>query len=172
MAEVGRVRGRRPRLGYNIGSVRSFDLRRVALEELGDLPLFEEVGFDVHLFIQGPSDADNLERTAGVLSELGCRHPFTLFRDPGSLAKILKPGELDLFFGADFLREQLALVNLPLLELDALLMGYGAVADNLDRIGRCLSSRFAGYFAATTSEGVAPDDVATGVPTAPAARHV
>lgn len=134
--------GRPPRLAYNIGSVRSFDLRRIALEELGELPLMQELGFDCKLFIQGPQHAENWDRTGEVLAELGVSLPFVLFPDPGGLVHFIEPGQFDLFYGARFLRDQLTQLNLPLLHHRDLQLGYGAVAENLARIADALRSDF------------------------------
>lgn len=145
---------RTPRCAYNVGSVRSFDLRRIALEELGDLPFFEELGFDCALFIQGPLDAGNIERTRGVLSQMGVEHPFVIFPDPGGLARWLRPGDFDVFFGADFLRDQLTKLNLPLLNHRQLGIGYAAVIGNLALVNTALTTRFYDHFAATPPPAV------------------
>jgi hypothetical protein len=139
-------KGRRPRCAFNIGSVRSFDLRRLAHEEMGELPFFDELGLERALFIQGPQDAANRERTAGVLAELGMTDPFVVFPDPGSLAKHIKPGEFDVFVGADFLADQLSKLNLPLLDKSYLGIGYEAVKPNLDRLSSAMYQSFYRHF--------------------------
>jgi hypothetical protein len=135
-------KARAPRCAFNIGSVRSFDLRRIALEEMGELPFFEELGFGFKLFIQGPQDDANRQRTAGVLAELGMTQPFVVFPDPGSLATHVRPGEFDVFFGIDFLADQLSKVNLPLLEKSVLGLGYSAVPLNLERLDAAVFQTF------------------------------
>ena len=139
---------RRPALGYNIGSVRSFDLRRIALEELGELPMMHELGFDVRLFIQGPQHEANWDRTAGVLEELGVDLPFLLFPDPGLLVHFLAdPAERpDLFYGARFLGDQLLQVNVPLVHHRDTRMGYDGVAANCALMDGALTSRFFEHF--------------------------
>ncbi|MBI3782624.1 MAG: hypothetical protein HY270_04410, partial [Deltaproteobacteria bacterium] len=138
---------RAPRCAFNIGSVRSFDLRRLALEEMGELPFFEELGFDCKLFIQGPQDDANRQRTAGVLAEIGMKQPFAIFPDPGGLAKHLQPGEFDVFFGIDFLADQLSKVNLPLLDKSLMAVGYDAVPHNLERLDAAVFQTFYRQFA-------------------------
>lgn len=146
--------GRPLRLAYNIGSVRSFDLRRIALEELGELPWLRELGFDCKLFIQGPQHAENWDRTARVLADLGADLEFVLFPDPGGLVHFIQPGEFDLFYGARFLRDQLTQVNLPLLHHRAPRLGYGAVAGNVAMVGDALRDDFYRHFEAkVTSVG-------------------
>lgn len=144
-----RFEGRKPRLGYNIGSVRSFDLRRIALEELGELPMMRELGFEVQLFIQGPQHEANWDRTATVLGELGVSEPFVLFPDPGLLVHFLAAADqqLDLFYGARFLGDQLLQLNVPLAHHRETRLGYGGVAANCATLQAALESRFFSHFA-------------------------
>lgn len=148
-AQLREARGRTPRCAYNVGSVRSFDLRRIALEELGERALFVELGFDVALFVQGPQHAENVARIQGVLGELHVDDPFVVFPDPGGLARCLRPGDFDVFFGAGFLRGELTKLNLPLLDHKRLRMGYGSVAPNLQWLHEALTTPFYAHFAAT-----------------------
>ena len=143
---IRKEKGRAPRCAFNIGSVRSFDLRRIAHEEMGELPLFDELGVECQLFIQGPQDDANRQRTAGVLAELGVRHPFVIFPDPGSLAKHLRPGQFDVFVGADFLADELSKVNLPLFEKAQLGLGYGAARFNLEYLDGAIFQSFYRHF--------------------------
>lgn len=145
-ARVQRERQRPPRCAFNIGSFRSFDLRRLAHEEMGEMPWIDELGFDRTLFIQGPQDAANRARTAQVLAELGIDTPFVMFPDPGSLAKHITPGEYDVFIGADFLADQLSKLNLPLLDKTRLGIGYGAVRANLDQLDAAMNHAFYRHF--------------------------
>ena len=154
MAPLRARRGRAPRCAYNVGSVRSFELRRIALEELGELPFFEELGFEATLFIQGPQDEANQRRTAAVLAALGVPNPFVVFPDPGGLARFLEPGAYDLFYGTDFLRDQLTRVSLPLLHHRTLKMGYDHVAFGLDEITHTLRSQ--GFYRHFRAPGPAP----------------
>jgi len=147
--------GRPLRVAYNIGSVRSFDLRRLALEELGDVPMFEELGAAIALFIQGPQDDDNRQRTAKVLRDLGVDLPFALFRAPNSLQGLITPGEFDVFYGAEFLRDQTSQLNLPLLHhhAEVIGLGYRAVARNLARLEAAVGSSFYRTFAPHRAPG-------------------
>jgi hypothetical protein len=143
---IRKQKNRPPRCAFNVGSVRSFDLRRLAHEEMGELPFFDELGIERTIFIQGPQDAANRERTAGVLVELGITDPFVMFPDPGSLAKYIKPGEFDVFVGADFLADQLSKLNLPLLNKSHLGIGYAAVGPNLDLLDSVMFQSFYRHF--------------------------
>jgi nitrogenase molybdenum-iron protein alpha/beta subunit len=138
------------RCAYNLGSVRSFDLRRIALEELGGKPLFDELGFAATLFIQGPTHEENRARVAGVLQALGVAEPFVLFPDPGQLARSMAPGAFDLFYGADFVRNELSKLGLPAIHHVDTRMGYRAVAHNLELVERALASHFYQLFGAAS----------------------
>ncbi|MCO4763093.1 MAG: hypothetical protein KC502_16365 [Myxococcales bacterium] len=137
-----RFAGRKPALAYNIGSVRSFDLRRVAHEELGELGFFREMGFDTRLFIQTSQSEANWDRVAKVLGELGVTERFILFPDPGALAHFLKPGQFDIWYGARFLRDQLEQVQLALLPHQELGLGFDAVTRNIAIVEATLDSKF------------------------------
>lgn len=50
------------RYSYNIGSLRSFDLPRIALEELGHKPILDAIGIQTVLYIQGPKHQENIGR--------------------------------------------------------------------------------------------------------------
>ena len=146
--------GRPLKLAYNIGSVRSYDLRRIALEELGELPWLQEMGFECKLFIQGPQHAANWDRVAAVLADLDVGREFVLFPDPGGLVHFVEPGEFDLFYGARFLRDQLTQVNLPLLHHRAPRLGYDTVAANVDLVEQAMRQDFYRHFQArVTSQG-------------------
>lgn len=139
------------RCAYNIGSVRSFDLRRIALEELGELPLWQELGFACDLFIQGPQGEDNSTRTAQVLRELGYDPPFVLFPTPAHLQQFIVPGQYQLFFGADFLFDQTSRLSLPLLPHRAIQLGLRVVAGNVAAIESAMTTAFYRTFVQTVS---------------------
>ena len=147
--------GRTLRAGYNIGSVRSFDLRRIGLEELGELSLLRELGFASKLYIQGPQHAENQGRTAQVLQELGVTEPFVLFPAPSSLVQFLEQAPADLFCGESFLHDQLTQVNLPLLLHSELGLGYDRVARDVGLIEQTLHADFYRNF---RSRRITPDD--------------
>ncbi len=149
-ARIRKEKNRPPRCAFNVGSVRSFDLRTLAHEEMGELPFIDELGIERTIFIQGPQDAANRDRTTGVLRELGITDPFVVFPDPGSLAKHIKPGEFDVFVGADFLADQLSKLNLPLINKFQLRLGYGGVAHNLALLDAAIFQSFYRHFAPAT----------------------
>jgi hypothetical protein len=142
------AKNRPPRCAYNVGSIQSFDLRRIAHEELGELPFFDDLGFETKIYIQGPQDDANRQRTGGVLAELGIKTPWAIFPDPGGLAKHLRPGDFDLFYGMDFLADQLSKLNLPLFEKSraGLGLGYGATTRNVELLSDVLASKFYRHF--------------------------
>ena len=147
-AEVRRTRNRSPRCGFNIGSGRGFDLISLAHEEMGLLPLFEELGFAPSLFIQGPSDEANQKRTAEILGELGVALPFVIFPDPGSISKQLPAGQLDVFTGVNSLAGQLSKQNLPFVDKSLFRLGYGSTRANLALLENAIFSQFYRHFSA------------------------
>ena len=126
--------------------------RRIALEELGELAFFEELGFACDLFIQGPQGEDNGQRTAEVFLALGRDTPFALFPTPAHLQQFIQPGHYQLFFGADFLFDQTSRLSLPLLPHRAIGLGFGAVAENIAALQACMSQPFYRTFAPTLGE--------------------
>ena len=130
------------RCAYNIGSVRSFDLRRIAQEELGDLGLLDEAGLTSSLFIQGPQDEQNWQRVGKVLHALGVERPFCLFPATSSLRQLLPRGDFEVFYGADFLRDQLSQRGIPLLPHGEIGLGWRQVPRALAALTRALEDRF------------------------------
>ena len=143
------------RVAYNIGSVRSFDLRRIAQEELAELALFDELGFQSAIFIQGPQDETNRQRVAHVLRDLGIERPFCLFPATSSLRQMLPRGAFDLFYGAGFLRDQLSQRGIPLLKHGDVGLGWREVPRALAALDDALSSTFYRTFQDHTT---LPDD--------------
>ncbi|HSA24598.1 MAG TPA: nitrogenase component 1, partial [Myxococcota bacterium] len=64
-----RLSGRR--LGYNVGSTKNLEARTLALEGLGDLAAFQELGLEVVLLVQGDDRPARLEAVRRTLSRLG-----------------------------------------------------------------------------------------------------
>ena len=130
------------RVAYNVGSVRSFDLRRIAQEELGELPLFDELGFTTAIFIQGPQDEANWQRVARVLHDLHVDRPFCLFPATSSLRQMLSRSAYDVFYGAGFLRDQLSQRGIPLLQHGDIRLGWRQVPRVLATVDRALQDTF------------------------------
>lgn len=162
------------RAAYNIGSVRSFDLRRLAQEDLGELPLLDELGFTSSLFIQGPQDEANWQRTARVLHDLGVDRPFCLFPATSSLRQMLSRSAYDVFYGAGFLRDQLSQRGIPLLPHGDIRLGWREVPRVLATIERALQDTFYQTFrehaqlpkdADAVARLVLPSQMVAGLPT-------
>lgn len=146
--------GRPPlRVAFNIGSCRSFDLRRIALEELGQKPLLDDLEGSITLFIQGPAHEANETRVAEVLEALNVSNRFVLFSDPGQLDRYIVPNEFDFFLGEKFLRNQLSNLNLNCVGKNELRMGYRAIPSNLEVIEAAVKDTFYSLFDLAESRG-------------------
>ncbi len=134
--------GKPLRAAYNVGSVRSFDLRRIAQEELGELTLFDDLGFTSAIFVQGPQDEANWQRVARVLNDLQVDRPFCIFPATSSLRQMISRKNYELFYGAGFLRDQLSQRGIPLLQHGDIRLGWQQVPRVLATIERALSDTF------------------------------
>jgi hypothetical protein len=130
-----------PRLAFNLGSLATYDLRRLAQEGLAELPLFEELGFEITLLVQGPADDANQARVGRALATLGVDHPYVVFPDPGRLAALPELMGAALFFGARLLRQQVDTAGVPFIDCRAaeIEMGYEGVALSVARVEAALA---------------------------------
>ena len=133
-------------VSYNIGSGRSFELRRIALEELGQKRFLDDLNIQSVLFLQGPKDEANVQRVATVLRDLGIHEEFIIFSDPGQLSHYIKPGYFACFLGEDFLANELSKIELNLLQKQALEMGYASIASNISKLEAAMNDDFHSLF--------------------------
>lgn len=130
----GRRRSSGARLGFNLGSMKNLDPRTLARAGLGDLEVFEELGFEPVLLVQGDDRPDRQAALREALRGLGCRAPFAIFRDTVFFGELCRAEGCDLVYASDHLREQAEAAGVGLLPIGALAPGYGQVEANLSRI--------------------------------------
>lgn len=130
------------RLAYGLGSHHNFEASQLAFEGLGDLPLLQEMGFEVTLVIQERDRPDVHERIRRNLAALGVDLPYRLFYEPAVLAPILTESGAEVAYLSDFLADQADRAGVPLVRLGRIQSGYGGVADAVALFSSALRGGF------------------------------
>jgi hypothetical protein len=138
-AARARLSGRR--LGYNIGSTKNLDPRTLALEGLGDLGVFQELGLEVVILVQGDDRPERLEAVRQTLERLGCRAPLAVFADTVDFGALCRAQSLDLVYASDHLQSRLDGCGAAFLPLGGLRPGFAGVDANLRAILEALERR-------------------------------
>ena len=90
-----------------------------------------EMGLNVTLLIQGPTEHEAHELIGKRLRHLGCELPFQLFPDPWKLSELLKTGGFDVAYLADHSREEAAKAGVPMIEARGLRPFFSGVSENV-----------------------------------------
>lgn len=140
--EEARSRFTGMRLAYGIGSVHNFRPDLLALEGLGNLPLFLELGFDVEIVIQERDYPEVHQRIKRNLEILGVDAPYSLFYEPAVLEPALRNGRFDCAYVADFMRDQVVRAGIPMLPFGDASSGYWFAGQTVRQISRTLGAVF------------------------------
>ncbi|MFM2160937.1 MAG: Nitrogenase component 1 type Oxidoreductase [Pseudomonadota bacterium] len=111
----------------------------LAYEGLGEVAAYQEFGFEVELFVQGPPEEAARQAFAEGLAARGCTLPFQVFGGPWILGEKLRSGGFSLAVGSDTVRNELASVDVPLLTTRALAPYLTGVVHNVDLIRQVLA---------------------------------
>ena len=134
---AGRARGRR--LAICLRMVKSHRSDRIAFDGLGELPFYEELGFDCALFVQGPPEAAARDQFRQRLEELGYAGvPFEIFPGPWQLGERLEQGGFDVAVMSDAARNVVERVGLEMIPVGALRPFFSGMASNLALVDRVL----------------------------------
>lgn len=142
--QADRLRGRK--VAYCIGSIKNYEAGQLALEGLGDIPAFVDLGMEVEVLVQERDDQQSHERVQRNLAALGIDLPYRNFNDPGVLGEALKAGDFDLAYCQDHLKGQAMQAGLPYVRFGAMRPGAaGMVTNSLILIG-AISEGFQGRY--------------------------
>jgi nitrogenase molybdenum-iron protein alpha/beta subunit len=130
------------RLAYGIGSHHNFRPDQLAMEGLGLLPMFVEMGFDIEILIQERDQPEVHKRIRRNLEALGVDVPYHVFNEPAVLAPVLAEGRFDLAYVADFLAGQVSKVGIPMVPMGRLMPGYWGVTHACGVITRATGAVF------------------------------
>jgi nitrogenase molybdenum-iron protein alpha/beta subunit len=111
----------------------------LAYEGLGEVRAYQEFGFDVVLFVQGPPEEAARQAFAEGLAARGCTLPFEVFGGPWILGEKLRSGGFSLAVASDTVRNELAAVDIPLLTTRALAPYVSGVFHNVGLIRQVLA---------------------------------
>jgi len=140
--EGARTRFRGRRLAYGLGSHHNFAAEQMSLEGLADLPLLQELGFDVELVIQERDEPEVHDRIRHNLSLLGVHIPYRLFYEPAVLAPVLEEGGFHVAYLTDFLSDQADRAGVPMIRLGFFQSGYWGAWDACVKLDRTLAGGF------------------------------
>jgi nitrogenase molybdenum-iron protein alpha/beta subunit len=127
--QQARDRLRGSRLGYNIGSLKNLDPRSLAREGLTDLPVFEELGFEPVILVQGDDHPERITAVRETLSSFGYGFPVEVFSDTVFFEELCRTQRCDLVYAADYLKG-----GPGFMPIGSLAPGFSGVPGNLGRI--------------------------------------
>ncbi len=122
------------RLGFNLGSKKDLNPRTLAREGLAEVSVFEELGFELVLLLQGDDHPERLAAVREILGGLGCEAPLAVFSDTVFFADLCVDQGVGLTYASDHLRELIVPTDVGFLENGALRPGYSGVTQNVRRI--------------------------------------
>jgi len=129
------------RLGYNLGSKKDLSPRTLAREGLAEVSVFEELGFEVLLLVQGDDRPARVAAVRETLTALGCEAPLAVFSDTVFYADLCGDQRVEVTYASDHLRDLVAGAGVGLVEQGVLRPGYGGVAGNVRRILAAMKPR-------------------------------
>ncbi len=127
------------RVGVAIRMLNAYHLGSLVHEGLGEVPALLELGLDVELLVQGPTDPEVQAAFAASLDARGVGHlPFEVFPAPWALPAVLARKRYDLISMADSSAHAAADTRTPFLPTGALEPYLSGIGPNLRRIERLL----------------------------------
>ncbi len=127
------------RVVVGLRMVNNYRVDQLAYDGLGDISTFTELGFDIHLFIQGPGDEKSRQHFANRLAELDCRLPFEVFPDPYDLLPLLQKVRPDVVYAADHSRWETMPLGVPLIASRSLEPFFGGAVRNIEFMEKVLT---------------------------------
>ncbi len=138
------LRGRK--VAYILGSSKNYEAGSLALEGMGDLAAFLEMGMEVVVMVQERETDDGLSKIGGRLSQLGFDLPFVAFNDPVVLPEALARDDFSLVYGPDHLSNQARLAGIAFLKQGRMRPGFAGMLHNVKMVIGSLSSGFSGRY--------------------------
>jgi nitrogenase molybdenum-iron protein alpha/beta subunit len=130
------------RVAYETGSALGFRPGQHALEGLAPAAVFDELGMQVELIVQGVDSPENRSRIERQLDGTGLHRTFRIFQDPGRLPDLLGEGGYDLVYCSDGRREQALASCIPFLPLGSLEPLLGGMRKNAALVEAAAGSLF------------------------------
>ena len=137
---AGRRRFEGLRVGYNIGSMKNLNPRTLAQEGLGDLPVFEELGCEPVILVQGDDRPARVDAIRETLAGFGCRARLAVFADTVQFGRLCLDEGCELVYASDHLRDQVIGVGAGFVATGTLAPGFGAMAANIARLMAALGT--------------------------------
>lgn len=135
-----RAAARGLRLGYALRMNNSYQLDALTLGGLGEVLAYRELGFDVHLYIQGGRESAVVEAHADSLAKHGVDIPFTTFNGPYEIIDRLVADRVDLAVVEDTVYDAARRAGLVVVEARTLAPYLSGVRDNLAHVRQVLDA--------------------------------
>ncbi len=129
---VARLSG--SKLGYHVAGRKDFSLDVIVREGLALVDMFAEMGFEVHLLVQGAVAGRSMAATMATLDRYGIDLPLTPLADRVSMTRAIGDLGLCAVYCSDSLREEVGRAGVPLFAIGSMETGFEGLARNVDRI--------------------------------------
>ena len=114
----------------------NYEPDQIAYQGLGDYDAFAELGFNLHLMVQG--EGERADRFKQLYESRGITHPFEMFPEPWSLSEHLTGRGFDVAYLADHCKAEARKAGVPMIVSRGFEPFFGGVAANLDYLERNL----------------------------------
>lgn len=129
------------RLGFCIRMLNAHRTERLAHDGLGDLPFLRSLGFDVHIFIQGPPEEGPRKQFAKQLDEQGFGDlPFDVFMGPWKLSEALASHGMQLAVMSEVVRNEVEGAGVIVIPSGSMRPFYQGIGSNLAVLGAALEA--------------------------------
>lgn len=130
------------KVGVTVRMLANYHADNLAYEGLGEVEALQEMGMDVHLFVQGPPEEGArraFAETLGKRTDL----PFTVFPGPWQLAEHLQAVGCALAIASDTVRNEARAAGIPMLTTRSLKPYLASIPGNVELVRRALGRRAA-----------------------------
>jgi nitrogenase molybdenum-iron protein alpha/beta subunit len=128
------------RVGVTVRMLANYNADNLAYEGLGEVEALQEMGLDVHLFVQGPPE-ESAQRAFAEALRQRTELPFTVFPGPWRLAEFLQAAGCQLAVTSDTVRNEAKAAGVPMLTTRSLRPYLGAIPANVELVRRTLGRR-------------------------------
>lgn len=128
-------------MGFNIGTERNYRPFVVAMDGLGEIGFFKELGFNITLLIQGSPDGGRKLLISQLLQKMKIEADFDIFVDNVSIATAVQKKDYDLVYCAEFMSEMIRPTGTPLIGIGRLKMGFEGAIKNYEMVEKALMEK-------------------------------
>jgi len=134
--EAFRRRHQGTTLGMTVRMLNTYRVDQLVYDGLVDLPLFEELGFEVTLLVQGPPE--EAPRFRQSMRDRGVQAPLVVFPGPWMLADALRRGRFQVCCVPDSSRNTAAEAGVPMVPSRSMAPYFAGIEGNLTLLERLI----------------------------------